>query len=169
MANATIAILITLDAAHEGGYQNNPKDRANWTGGQVGVGTLIGTNGGITALDMPGVDIKNLTTDQKVTYYLEHYWKALYSEINSQSLANKIFDMGVLFGVGTAIRNLQIALDIEADEIFGPNTLAAVNSANPMLLLGTFQAELRAHATAVANGNPNDAPDLPDWIRRINS
>ena len=62
VADAKTAILITLDPAHEGGYQRNPNDRANWTGGQVGVGTLVGTNGGITALDMPGADIEHLTT-----------------------------------------------------------------------------------------------------------
>ena len=68
MADARTAILITLDPAHEGGFQANPHDRANWTSGQVGVGTLVGTNGGITALDMPGADIKNLTVDQKVAF-----------------------------------------------------------------------------------------------------
>lgn len=169
MADARTAIIITLDDAHEGGFQNNPHDHANWTGGRVGEGTLVGTNGGITTLDMPGVDIRNLTVDQKVHYYIEHYWKPLYSEINSQLLANKLFDLGVLFGIGTAVRNLQTALDIDADGIFGPDTLARTNAANPMSLLGTFQAEMRAHATAVANGNPEEARFLPDWLRRIDS
>lgn len=169
MSDARTAILITLDLAHEGGFQKNPKDRANWTGGQVGVGTLVGTNGGITALDMPGVDIEHLTTDQKIQYYLEHYWKPLYSQLTSQPLANKLFDLGVLFGVGTAVKNLQLALDLNMDGIFGPVTLARANAANQSLLLGTFQDEMKAHATAIAAANPNEAPALPGWIRRINS
>jgi lysozyme family protein len=98
MADAKTAILITLDLAHEGGFQKNPNDRANWTGGQVGVGTLVGTNGGITALDMPGVDIEHLTIDQKIAYYLEHYWKPLYSSIAWQPLANKLFDWAFCSG-----------------------------------------------------------------------
>lgn len=167
MSDARTAILITLDAAHEGGFQANPKDRANWTSGQVGVGTLVGTNGGITALDMPGADIKNLTVDQKVNYYLEHYWKPLYSEVSSQDVASKLFDMGVLFGVGTAVGRLQAALDVKADGVFGTQTLAAANLANARLLLGAFKDEMLAHAKAVAAANPNEQSFLPDWSRRI--
>lgn len=169
MSDARTAILITIDLAHEGGFQANPKDRANWTSGQVGVGTLVGTKYGITTLDMPGVDIETITPDQAVAYYTEHYWKPLYSEIVSQPIANKLFDLGVLFGVGTAVKNLQIALDVDADGVFGPDTLAHTNAANPRLLLSTFQQEMIAHARAIGAGNPNDAPDVAGWVRRINS
>lgn len=169
MADSRTAILITIDLAHEGGFQNNPKDRANWTGGQVGVGTLVGTKYGITTLDMPGVDIANLTPDQAITYYTENYWKPLYSQINSQPIANKLFDLGVLFGVGTAVKMLQAALGIPIDGVFGPATHSAVNQANPDSLLSQFQQEMIERATTIAALNPNDAPDLPDWTRRINS
>ena len=166
MADATTAILITLDIAHEGGFQKNPKDRANWTSGEVGIGTLVGTNGGITALDLPGEDIEHLTFAKKLSYYMANYWKPLYSQIVSQVVANKIFDMGVLFGIGTAVESLQRALDIEVDGVFGPTTLAWTNNTNAPLLLSTFKTEMIKHAEKVAE-NPNDAPDLPDWLRRI--
>lgn len=169
MADIRTAILITIDLAHEGGFQNNPKDRANWTGGQVGVGDLVGTKYGITTLDMPGVAIVDLTPDQAIAYYTEHYWKPLYSQINSQQIANKLFDLGVLFGVGTAVKNLQAALDLPEDGIFGPNTLAMTNAANPSLLLTEFQQEMVSRAEGIALANPNDAGDLADWTRRINS
>ena len=68
MADARTAILITCDDAHEGGFQKMHNDRANWTGGQVGVGTLVGTKYGITCLDLRGVDIQNLTLDQAVAF-----------------------------------------------------------------------------------------------------
>lgn len=170
MADAKTAILITIDLAHEGGYQANPKDRANWTGGAVGVGTLVGTKYGITALDMPGVKIEDITPEQAVEYYMEHYWKPLYSEIVVQSVANKLFDLGVLFGIGTAVKNLQMALDMpNQDGIFGLHTLAAVNGAPASYLLPRFQQEMVAHARAIGAGNPNDAPDVAGWVRRINS
>jgi lysozyme family protein len=169
MADAKLAILVTLDPEHEGGFQNDYKDRANWTSGVVGVGTLVGTNGGITALDMPGVDIKNLTTDQKVNYYLENYWKPLYAQIDSQQVAAKLFDMGVLMGVKTAVENLQRALDFTViDGAFGSVTLAAVNREVPELLLEQFKSELCKHAFSIANANPNEKGFLPDWLRRIN-
>jgi lysozyme family protein len=34
---------------HEGGFQNDPDDSGNWTGGKVGVGELKGTKWGICA------------------------------------------------------------------------------------------------------------------------
>jgi len=169
MSEPCTAIAITLDPAHEGGFQDNPNDRANWTGGQVGVGQLVGTKYGITALDMPGTDIKNLTVEQATAYYLEHYWKPLYAQIESQAIANKLFDMGVLFGVGTAVKRLQEALGISADGVFGQGTLEATNSILPFVLLGRFNQELRNHAICVAASNPYDAHDLAGWLRRIDS
>lgn len=169
MADARTAIMITLDPAHEGGFQDNPQDRANWTGGKIGVGQLVGTNGGITTLDMPGVDIKNLTVDQKVNYYLEHYWKPFYSQISNQLVANKLFDMGVLFGVGTAVGLMQRSVDVPVDDSFGPMTLQALNSANAALLLATFKEELHTHAVNVAAANPAEAFALPGWHHRIDS
>ena len=167
MANFQIAVNITLDDAHEGGFQNNPKDRANWTGGQVGVGTLVGTKYGITTLDLPGTDIRNLTPEQAASYYSAHYWKPLYSQIDDQLMANKLFDLGVLFGVGTVVKTLQTVLRVPTDGSFGLNTLSALNQAGDVL--ASFKSAMMNHATAIANSNPNDAPDLPDWLRRIAS
>ena len=53
MADFKTAVLITLE--HEGGFQKNPNDHANWSSGKIGVGTLVGTKYGITALDLPGI------------------------------------------------------------------------------------------------------------------
>ncbi len=104
-----------------------------------------------------------------MSYYLEHYWKPLYNQITSQAVANKLFDLGVLFGVGTAVKNLQITFNLEMDGVFGPVTLARVNSSDPTRLLNDFKSEMSAHAKAIAAGNSNEAPDLNGWLRRINS
>lgn len=167
MADLNVSIYITLQ--NEGGFQANPRDRANWTGGQVGVGTLVGTKYGITTLDMPGVEIAALTPAQAVAFYVEHYWKPLYSQINAQPVANKLFDLGVLFGVGEAVKCLQGALHIAADGLFGQETLDAVNAADPAQLVAAFKNTLAKRALAIAQENPNDAADLAGWLRRINS
>lgn len=169
MADARIAIAITLDVAHEGGFQNDHDDRANWTGGQVGVGTLVGTKYGITYADMPGADIKNLTEEQATEYYLEHYWKTLYSQIESQDVASKLFDLGVLFGVGTAVGMLQTTLNIAVDHVFGPDTLDHVNATDPISLLSGYKFYFVKHALQIGADNPNERPFVSDWIRRINS
>jgi lysozyme family protein len=168
MADANTAIYITLQ--NEGGFQADRNDRANWTGGQVGVGELVGTKYGITALDMPGADIMSITQEQATEYYLDHYWKPLYSQINSQAIANKLFDLGVLFGVGEAVKCLQLALKLtQVDGIFGPNTLQAANEVDPAQLLASFKVQMAKRAMGVAQENPADAAFMVGWLRRINS
>lgn len=152
MANFNIAIGITLQ--HEGGYNNDPAD----SGGE--------TNMGITAADMPGVSIKDLTVAQSTAYYLEHYWKPLYSQIESQAVANKIFDMGVLAGVGTAIKMLQIVMGLASDGIFGPLTLMHLNLVGDSIL-PAYMARMKQHYIDVVAVNPQDAEFLKGWERRV--
>src|SRR5271170_1065779 len=117
MADFRIAVAKTL--VHEGGYTDNAADR----GGP--------TNYGITQADFPGVDMRTITAAQATEYYAKHYWKPLYSQINDQDIASKLFDMGVLFGIGTAVKILQVSMESEislvSDGDFGPETLADVN------------------------------------------
>jgi lysozyme family protein len=174
MADPRIALAITLDANHEGGYQDEHNDRANWSSGQIGVGTLVGTKYGITAVDMPGVDIKNLTLEAAENWYLtttkpQHFNNPLYAQIESQVVHNKLFDMGVLFGVGTAVAVLQLTLGLKQDCVFGPVTLAAVNATSPDSLLDKYKTNMVTHAFNVAAKNPEERGNLPGWSRRINS
>ena len=155
MADFEQAIQTTLQ--HEGGYTDNSSD----PGGA--------TNMGIEQRDLPNIPIRDLTVAQATAYYFETYWKQFYSLISSQQIASKLFDFGVLFGVGTAVKNLQAALDIEMDGLFGPGTLAAVNAAAPASLLLKFQAEMNAHVRAIVAGNPKLEVFQAGWQNRINS
>jgi len=167
MADPKIAINLTLQ--HEGLFQNDFNDHANWSSGKIGIGTLIGTKYGITALDMPGEDIRNLTLERAIAYYLEHYWKQGYSQIQSQDIASKLFDLGVLFGVGTAVGMLQHTLHVTEDNEFGPETLEHVNSTDPVSLLAEYKYRFVGHATQVGAVNPAEREFVAGWIRRINS
>lgn len=155
MADSKIAIAKTL--VNEGGYVNNPND----SGGP--------TKYGITQRDLPGEDIENLTPERATAYYLENYWKSLYSEIEVQSVANKIFDLGVLFGVGEAVKLLQILFGITSDGVFGPVTLAHVNQTDATNLLVTYKTAFVTYAIGIANEKPQDREFLTGWIRRVNS
>ncbi len=169
MADARTAFLITISPTHEGGFQKMPNDHANWSSGVIGEGTLIGTKYGITPLDMPGADIENLTPEQAIEFYIERYWKTLYSQISDQSVANKLADLGVLFGVGTAVGVLQLTLGIKVDHSFGPDTLSHVNQAEPTSLLKSYKTNMVTHAFNVATANPAERGDLKGWTTRINS
>ena len=95
-------------------------------------------------------------------------WKPLYSQINDQSISNKLFDCGVLFGVGEAVEQLQGVLAVTIDGQFGAMTLQAVNTAAGSLLASYKTAMLR-RATAIVNANPALGLFLLGWTRRINS
>ena len=155
MSSFEIAVAITLQ--HEGGYVNDPAD----PGGA--------TNMGITQRDLPDTPIQNLTVAQAVAYYSNTYWKGLYSSLTSQQLANKLFDWGVLFGVGTAVKVLQGVLGIKQDGLFGPASLAAVNATDGVMLLEEYKNSMLIHASRVVAANPTLTKFLAGWVRRINS
>jgi lysozyme family protein len=58
----------------EGGFQDDPRDPGNWTGGQVGAGQLVGTKYGISAAANPDLDIPNLTWEEAEDIYFLRYW-----------------------------------------------------------------------------------------------
>ena len=156
MADPNVAIIKTLH--NEGGFVNNPDDR----GGP--------TNMGITQTDVPTTRIQDITIAQAEAYYSEHYWKPLYSQIESQDIANKLFDMGVLFGVGTVVIFLQTCLSLEpTDGVFGPNTLQATNEADPATLMVAFKSVLMTHATTIGANNSTQRQFVKGWWNRINS
>jgi lysozyme family protein len=155
MSDFKTAVLLTL--VHEGGYVNNKND----SGGE--------TNMGITAKDMPGQNMRDLTVEQATTYYSEHYWKPLYSQIADQNIAAKLFDMGVLFGVGSAVKVLQTVMKLVVDGNFGPVSLAAVNAVEPVSLLVAYKVGLVSHALGIVSAAPHDRPFFAGWTHRINS
>ncbi len=95
----------------EGGYQNLKNDAGNWTGGKVGVGTLVGTKYGISAptlqrfLGRPVTkeDMMNLSYDVALIIYKKFYWDEMdLDNIQNQSLADLIYQTAVHFGVSGA-------------------------------------------------------------------
>lgn len=156
MANLDLSIAKTL--INEGGYVDNPND----PGGP--------TKYGITQKDMPGISIMNLTEAQATAYYQENYVKPLYSQIENQLTCDKLFDMGVLFGVGTAVRILQLTMGIQdPDGCFGPETLGITNEADQASLLVSYKVNLVTHTFNIATANPALREFLRGWGIRINS
>lgn len=89
-------------AGWEGGFQNVRNDKGNWTGGQVGVGELKGTNWGISAASYPHLDIKNLTKEQAKDIFHRDYWIASGAHELDWPGCLIVFDTAILHGVGTA-------------------------------------------------------------------
>jgi len=168
MADSSLSIAKTL--VNEGGFQRNSNDRRNWSSGQIGVGALMGTKYGITSQDMPGVDISNLSVQQAQAFYSDPskgFWHPLYANINAQLICDKLFDMGVLFGVATVVRVLQKALDLPVDGNFGPMTLQAVNNADASTLWTVYTGLLIQRDELIVAGHPEDAQFEAGWTARV--
>lgn len=121
---------------HEGGFQNDPKDRGNWTTGVIGKGLLKGTKYGISAMSYPDLDIENLTLAQAKAIYKRDFWDRAKADQYDCAIAFQLFDMAINHGPGNAIRMLQRAVDVADDGDIGRMTLGAIHAAalNDVLL-----------------------------------
>ena len=98
----------------EGGYQCDPDDKGNWTGGQKGIGVLKGTKYGICAASYPEEDIKNLTKYRAEFLYKRDYWEKNRCDYMPDALSVAVFDYSFHSG-SRAIRDLQTILGVKVD------------------------------------------------------
>jgi len=160
--NFDTAFNTLIDPQHEGGFQNNPKDPGNWTGGAVGSGVLKGTKYGISAASYPHLDIANLTIEQAKAIYLPDYWLAAGCDKAPDAVRYSLFDTAVNSGVGTAKVLLQRAVDVAQDGLIGPVTLAAMSALNPYQLAARFEGARLMRDTQLNNWTLNSK----GWTRR---
>lgn len=155
----------------EGGYSNNPSD----SGGE--------TYRGISRVNWPNwngwnyIDIERsdphfpqcLDTNlglqgNVIDFYRQNYWS--YDAINSQAVANKIFDISVNVGKSHAGKIVQSAVGVPQDGVIGPNTIAAINATSNGSLLSKIVESAMAYHQTIVNTHPEDAVFLRGWIRR---
>ncbi len=123
---------------HEKGFQNNPKDRGNWTSGKIGLGKLKGTKYGITAMAYPDLDIENLTLENAKRIYRRDYWGAAGCDLVPMGLKFDLFDSAVHSGPGRALMFVQEALGVAVDGKLGPITALAISHIAPERLVARF-------------------------------
>lgn len=98
---------------HEAGYVNDPAD----PGGE--------TKYGISKRSYPHLDIRNLSLGEAKNIYFRDYWMAVGVDA-SDAVRFQVFDFGVNSGIGTAVRKLQVALNVADDGNFGPRSQYAL-------------------------------------------
>jgi lysozyme family protein len=156
---------------HEGGFQKLTTDKGNWTGGKIGVGELKGTKYGISAAQFPDLDIENLTIENAGAIYQSKYW--FYDGLDSQTVANKLADLGVLFGTHVVIAVAQTTLQAVDPEQpvtgnFGLITQAHLNQVGEASFLRSFTGNMVTHCFNVVTAHPEDRIFLKNWTNRIN-
>ena len=108
----------------------SPEDRGNWTGGEIGVGILKGTNFGLSAASYPHLNLRDLTSEAADAIYRRDYWQPVRGDELPAGLDLMVFDHAVNAGVGVSVRLLQAALEVAVDGQMGTHTLLAARHAD---------------------------------------
>jgi lysozyme family protein len=184
MADFLPAYDITL--GHEGGYSNHPHDaggetwkgiaRSSWPKweGWYFVDVAKAQEG------FPGSLQRHARLDELVqTFYEKNFWKKLMlDQIDSQRVANELFDTAVNMGSGTAIKMLQEACnllnrngrdfpDLNVDGIMGAKTLWASRNANERKLFNTLNILQGERYIEICRKNPTQEVFFNGWLNRI--
>jgi lysozyme family protein len=149
----------------EGGYQDDPNDKGNWTGAAVGVGVLAGTKYGISAAEYPNLDIKNLTPADALPIARAKYWNAINGDLLPPAVALCVFDFAYNAGPHEACKVLQRVLGLPQDGVCGPQTQDACRLNDSHVLAREFTAA-RIAAYQLMSEYPVDGPD---WVARANA
>lgn len=170
MAQFEEAVEKTL--AWEGGYSVNPSDpggetlfgisrtrHPEWEGWQR-VDTLkqhFAASGLTGVLNADG----GLRESAK-QFYETNFWQ--FDDIDSQPVANKVFDLGVNVGPVKVITWLQVASGAKPDGKFGPATCTCVNTLPAITILGKLKQFATQHYESL-----NKPEFIRGWLRRLES
>jgi lysozyme family protein len=110
-------------------------------------------------------------------FYRDNFWNTWFDQITSDEIGKRVFDFAVNGGPGTALKCLQEAVNslstngpsVKEDGLWGAKTVAAVNAADPELLLAGFKAKRLAYYHGVAATKPGAAQSLGNWTNRANA
>jgi lysozyme family protein len=182
MANFELALAKTL--AHEGGYSNDSDDPGGMT--YCGIsrrawpkweGWRYADN---RAASSPSVQatIRDYEYLQKLVadFYCANFWLPIHGdEIESQEIAEYLFDFAVNSGVSDAVKALQQANNrwfpdspLKVDGIIGHDTITSlfVYNDSPHAFMDTFKTFRLAHYMNAIADNPKLAKFARGWVAR---
>lgn len=166
------ALAFTLRRDIEGGwYDGSGAHDPNPTNLGVTLRTLVDAR-----LDLDGDgdsdldDLRALTPAAAAPLYRDRYWRAAGCHELNELVAIAHFDMAVNAGPRAAIRALQRALHLHADDVdgvFGPFTRNHAQQAMPLPLInGMLWARLEHYELCVVR-DARKAPALRHWLYRV--
>lgn len=142
---------------NEGSYSNDPQDPGGET--MWGITRAVAYECGYRG------DMKAMTQGTAKAIYQGRYWNAVRAEELPAEVRFDVFDAAVNSGPVQATKWLQQALGVAADGVIGPQTLAAVKSADGARLSKRINSARLRFMT--------DLPTWKDfgrgWARRIAS
>jgi lysozyme family protein len=118
----------------EGGFSNLSQD----PGGMTNLGVTKSTWENWIGRGSDEAEMRSLTPQKVEPLYKKKYWDAVRGDELDEGIAYILFDFAVNAGVGRSIKTLQTCLGVPADGGFGPITMAAVKSVDPLELIKRF-------------------------------
>ncbi len=150
----------------EGGFVNDPLDR----GGATNKGITLGTFRQFYGKDASVEQLKAITDEQWLAIFKAGYWNPWRADyIANQSIANIVVDWAWASGTRTSIKQVQRILNTTVDGVVGPETLMAINSANPRELFDRIRSARLTFVDAIVRRNPTQGRFLRGWKNRINN
>ena len=147
---------------NEGGYVNDPIDKGGETYAGIARKIFPGWQGWSIidakkyryANNIIPTNTKFPDMDFLVTRFYQDLWdKYRYGEINSQIIANLMFDFAVHSGAGNANKAIQRIVGVNDDGVMGSGTIAAINKANEQQTYSALLAARRAFLEKVITNN----------------
>jgi len=106
--------------------------------------------------------------DFLVTRFYQGLWdKYRYGQINSQPIANLMFDFAVHSGASNPNKAIQRILNITADGVMGSGTIAAINKANEQQTYSALLAARKAFLEVVLTNNPKYEKFRAGFAKRL--
>lgn len=158
---------------HEGGWSNHKFD----SGAETMYGVTIATwkrfgydkdgDGDIDASDLRKLSLEDAKYIAK-TQYWDKVWG---DKINSQSIAEFLFDWAYNSGPATAISRLQHILgpSVKNDGIMGKNTISVLNQSNPKKVFEELKKSREAFYHSIVRTRPKNKVFLRGWLARNSS
>jgi lysozyme family protein len=181
MANFIQAFNITM--GNEGGYVNNPNDPGGETYAGIAHNFWPNWQGWTYIHTIKAQSTENLDAALKAnsnlqaevqSFYKVNFWDVISLDyINSQQIANQLFDTAVNMGVGMATRFLQQGVNnlkpntLTVDGVVGAHTIAAVNTANAQDLYNQVIQLRRYKYLQIIAANPSQAKFEHSWLIRL--
>jgi lysozyme family protein len=158
----TVDDLITEILEREGGFVNHKDDRGGPTKYGITKGTLARWRGRHVTVD----DVKALDIGEARDIYRSQYVSGPGFESLPEPLRSHVVDFGVNAGPHMATKTLQRVVGVKDDGVLGPQTRAALASADIAEVTRRFwQERIRYYGHLVAL-RPANATFLDGWLNR---
>ena len=125
------------------------------------------TKYGIAKRYHPEIDIRNLTLEEATAIYKKEYWDTVRAdEIQSQSVAEMLFDAAVNPGVDTAIKIARTVLGLPPSGGADSDLMSHINSTDPVIFATAFTLAKIARYVFLVKQNKAKQKYFFGWVNR---